>query len=186
MNKLEIKDIIREEKLLYIPTNYYFNCLIHQKRYTIWKYLKAFRLAQSYKYELNDKSASRIKKAYASLMYRIYQRKKNTLGEKCGVEIANHSTLGRRLDIWHGGVIISGTLGDDCVLHGNNVIGNKGNGDDEIPILGNGVDLGVGAVVIGGIHIADNCKIGANAVVMKDFKEAGSLIVGIPAQVKGK
>ena len=186
LNFSEVKQIIDEERLMYVAEQYRFMKWSHQKRYLIWKCLSCFRMAQYWKAVIKDSDTGMLKRLYAKVAYRYYFRQRNLYSEKSGVEIANHSTLGRRLDIWHGGVIISGHLGDDCVIHGNNVIGNKGNCDDEIPILGNRVDLGVGAVVIGGIHIADNCKIGANAVVMKDCKEAGSLIVGIPAQVKGK
>ena len=37
------------------------------------------------------------------------------------------------------------------------------------PIIGDNVDIGVGATIIGNITIADNIKIGAGAVVTKSF-----------------
>ena len=169
-----------------MPEQYWFMKWTHQKRYMIWKTLSCFRLAQYWKSEIHNQNAGMVYRRYAQIAYRYYFRKRNIYGEKSGVEIASHSVLGRGIDIWHGGVVISGRLGDDCVIHGNNVIGNKGNGDAGVPMLGNGVDLGVGAVVIGGVKIADGCRIGANAVVNKDFTEPGSLIVGVPAYVKGK
>lgn len=186
MNLHEVKNIIVEERRMYIPEQFRFMKWTHQKRYLIWRTLSSFRLAQYWKAEIQNKNAGRLRRTYAKLMYRYYFRQRNLYGEKSGVEISNQSVLGRRLDIWHGGVVISGRLGDDCVIHGNNVIGNKGNGDTKTPVLGDRVDLGVGAVVIGGVHIADGCRIGANAVVTRDFVEAGSLIVGVPASVKGK
>lgn len=66
-------------------------------------------------------------------------------------------------------------------MHGDNCIGNNGK-DDECPIIGSHVDIGVGAKILGGIHIADNCTIGAGAVVVNDFMEPGSVIGGIPAK----
>lgn len=186
MNYKEVKQIIVEERQMYVPEQYWFMKWSHQKRYLIWKCLACFRLAQYWKTVLQSNNSGKIQRIFAKLAYRHYFRQRNRYGEKTGVEIANHSVLGRRLDIWHGGVVISGHLGDDCVIHGNNVIGNKGNGDEKIPVLGNRVDLGVGAVVIGGVNIADGCRIGANAVVQKNFEEADSLIVGVPARVKGK
>lgn len=186
MELWEAKQVIAEEKKMYVPNQYRHMKWSHQKRYLIWKCLSSFRLAKYWKEEIHNPNTSALRRCYAKLAYRHYFRQKNIYGEKSGVEIANHSILGRRLDIWHGGVILSGQLGDDCVLHGNNVIGNKGNGDAQIPVLGNRVDLGVGAVVIGGVKIADNCRIGANAVVTKDFKEPNCLIVGVPAYAKGK
>ena len=48
------------------------------------------------------------------------------------------------------------------------------------------MDIGVGAVIIGNIEIADNIIIGANAVVNKSFKEEGITIAGVPARkIKG-
>lgn len=185
MTRSEVKQIINEERKMYVPEQYRFMKWSHQKRYLIWKCLSSFRLAQYWKAVSQDLHVNPAKRLFAKFAYRYYLRQRNLYGEKTGVEIANHSVLGRRLNIWHGGVIISGRLGDDCVIHGHNVIGNKGNGDEQTPILGNHIDLGVGAEIIGGVRIADGCRIGANAVVQKDFTEPGRLIVGIPAYVKG-
>lgn len=182
MTKQELKQIIAEEKAMYIRSNYTFQRFVHQKRYMIWRYLAWFRWAQYYKEQIV--AAPGLRKLYARLAYRFVLRRKNICGEKCGVEIANNCRIGRRLDIWHGGVVINAQLGDDCIVRGNNVLGNKGliksNGR---PNVGNGVDIGVGAVIIGNVRIADRCEIGANAVVTKDFLEPGSIIVGIPGRV---
>ena len=185
MRMREIKEIIEEERQLYIPERYLFMKLTHQKRYLIWKTLASFRLMQYWKSEILNRNCKFLKRLYAKLAYRHYFRQRNIYSEKSGVEISNLSVLGRRLNIWHGSVVISGHMGDDCVIHGNNVIGNKGNGDTTVPKLGNRIDLGVGAVVIGGVQIADDCIIGANAVVNKDCEKPGSMLVGIPAYAKG-
>lgn len=182
----EVKSIIEEERQLYVPEQYSRMKKSHQKRYLIWKTLASFRMCQYWREQRLRKNLGKLEWYIAKMALRYYFRQRNIYTEKSGVEISNLSVLGRRLDIWHGGVVISGHLGDDCVIHGNNVIGNKGYGNTEIPMLGDRVDIGAGAVVIGGIHVADDCIIGANAVVNKDFTEAGSLIVGIPAYVKGK
>lgn len=42
--------------------------------------------------------------------------------------------------------------------------------------------IGVGAVVLGDIELADNIAVGANAVVNKSFEEADIAIAGIPAK----
>ena len=72
------------------------------------------------------------------------------------------------------------------MIHGNNIIGNKGDKVGKTPTIGDRVDIGAGAVIIGGISVANDCVIGANAVVNKDFLETGSLIIGVPAYSKGK
>lgn len=42
--------------------------------------------------------------------------------------------------------------------------------------------IGSGAKIIGNVKIADNCVIGANSVVIKDFLEEGITIAGVPAK----
>lgn len=51
------------------------------------------------------------------------------------------------------------------------------------PHIGNNLWIGPGAKLFGKIDIADNCQIGANAVVNKTFDIHGSAIVGCPAKV---
>lgn len=51
------------------------------------------------------------------------------------------------------------------------------------PVLGDGVFVGAGARVLGGIHLGDDCTIGANAVVIDDIP-AGATAVGAPARCR--
>ena len=51
------------------------------------------------------------------------------------------------------------------------------------PVIGNNVDIGAGAKLIGRITIGDNVMIGANVVVRSDVP-ANSIAVGIPAVAK--
>jgi serine O-acetyltransferase len=52
----------------------------------------------------------------------------------------------------------------------------------EFPVIGDGVLVGAGARVLGGISLGDGCSIGANAVVIRDVP-AGATAVGVPAVV---
>ena len=165
MNKSELNDIIEEEKGIYIKKNYSFQKFTHSKRYMIWRFLSYYRLTQFYREEQNK--CSGLQKIITKIKTRYYTRKKNIYSEKCGIEISNGVRIGRRLRLWHGGVVINAHLGDDCLIHGNNVLGNK-------------------AVIIGKIEIADDCRIGANAVVTKSFTTPGSVIVGIPGRLLEK
>ena len=185
MNKQELQAIIAEEKSMYIKNNESFLRFVHQKRYMIWKYLSCFRWAQYYKEKIS--AAAGLRKLYAKLACRIMTRRKNIFGEKCGVEITNSSKLGSRLNIWHSGVVIDGVLGDDVSIRGNCVLGSKDlKCTSGRPVIGNGVEVGFGAAVIGNVTIADSCIIGANAVVTKSFPEPGTIIVGVPARALKK
>lgn len=102
-----------------------------------------------------------------------------------GIEIHPGATIGRRFFIDHGmGVVIGETaeIGDDCTLyHGVTLGGTSWNKGKRHPTLGNGVVVGAGAKVLGPITVADNARIGSNAVVVKDVA-AGTTVVGIPAR----
>jgi serine O-acetyltransferase len=102
-----------------------------------------------------------------------------------GIELPCEVTLGKRFRIDHfGGVIVSGdvVIGDDCVIRNGVTIGLRHTGVRGAPVLGNRVDVGAGAKILGPIHIGDDVAIGANAVVIKDVP-ANSIAVGIPARI---
>lgn len=185
MTKQELKKIIAEEKALYVKSNYRFRRFTHQKRCVIWLYLAWFRRAQFYKEQIA--SGSGFARLWAKLAYRFALRRKNIFGERCGVEITNNSQIGRRLSIWHSGVVIDAQLGDDVSIRGNMVLGSKDlRCTSGRPVIGNGVEIGYGAAIIGNVTIADGCIVGANAVVTKDFLEPGTVIVGVPARAHKK
>lgn len=54
--------------------------------------------------------------------------------------------------------------------------------NNDAPRLGNNIILGLGLVVLGGITLADNIAIGANALVNKSFYESDVAIAGVPAK----
>ncbi|MEE4382477.1 MAG: DapH/DapD/GlmU-related protein [Pseudomonadales bacterium] len=102
----------------------------------------------------------------------------------CGIELPCEAQVGRRLVIDHfGGIVVSGyaVLGDDCRLRNGVVIGLKNVEDPCAPVIGNRVDIGAGAKVLGPIRIGDGVKIGANAVVLSDVPD-GAVAVGVPAR----
>jgi serine O-acetyltransferase len=103
-----------------------------------------------------------------------------------GIEIHPGAKLGRRLVIDHGmGVVIGETaeVGDDCIIfHGVTLGGLKFDPVKRHPTIGSRVLIGAGAKVLGPVLIADDCRIGANAVVSKNM-EAGSTAVGNPATI---
>lgn len=104
-----------------------------------------------------------------------------------GVEIHPGAVLGRRLFIDHGmGVVIGETaeVGEDVtIFHGTTLGGTSMTKGKRHPTIGNRVVIGAGAKVLGPIHIGDDVKIGANAVVVKDVPP-GSVSVGVPAKAR--
>jgi serine O-acetyltransferase len=105
-----------------------------------------------------------------------------------GTDLPCETRVGRRLRIDHSyGIVISGDawLGDDVILRNGVTIGLRRTGVRGSPVIGDRVDIGAGAKVLGTIHIGDDVSIGANAVVLTDVP-AYSVAVGIPARISSK
>lgn len=103
-----------------------------------------------------------------------------------GIELPCEAIVGRNFVIDHfGGIIVSGyaRFGDNCRIRNGVVVGLRRVDDPVAPIIGNNVDIGSGAKLLGPITIGDNSLIGANAVVLIDVPP-NSIAVGVPATVK--
>jgi serine acetyltransferase len=99
-----------------------------------------------------------------------------------GIELPARTKVGVGLCIYHavGLVVHKGVIiGNNCVLRQGVTIGNRGEGGaaNLLPVIGNNVEFGAGAIVIGNVKIGDNVMIGAGAVVTKDIPP-NSVVVG--------
>ena len=148
---------------------------IQDPAYLIARYLRFLR-KEEYFFNVRQDCLGKI-------LYLYYFRKKNLLGNKLGFKIPKNC-FGPGLTIYHHGNIIvneAARIGANCRLHGNNCIGNKGH-VDLAPIIGDSLDLGFGACVIGGVTLGDHATVGANAVVVKSNPENAITLVGVPAR----
>ena len=102
------------------------------------------------------------------------------------IEIHPGATIGKGLLIDHGcGVVIGETtvIGDDCTIYQGVTLGGTGKETGKRhPTLGNNVMVGAGAKILGPFTVGDNCKIAANAVLLREV-EPDSTCVGVPARV---
>lgn len=117
-----------------------------------------------------------------SLIYKIAYKMVQIL---TGIELPCEAEVGDNLRIDHfGGIIVSGfaKLGDNCVLRNGVTIGLKNIENPKAPSIGNNVDIGAGAKILGDIIIGNNVSIGANSVVLKDVPD-NSIAVGVPAKI---
>lgn len=103
----------------------------------------------------------------------------------CGITIGSSARIGRRLCIEHHGCIVihgASVIGDDCLIRHGVTIGNSGYDDlFGAPTIGNRVQIGAGAKILGRITIGDGVIIGANAVVVHDVAEDW-VVGGVPAR----
>lgn len=121
-------------------------------------------------------------RAPLTLLYRIMFKATEIF---CGIMLPYSVPIGRRLTIEHfGGVIISATrIGDDVTIRQNTTIGVASKSSPRgRPTIGDGVDIGAGAVILGNITIGRGAVIGANAVVISDIPDF-AVAVGVPARV---
>ncbi len=182
MNR-ELKNIIENEKKLYMPyvknrKDFLMAKFMHEESYEIFRWIKELRISEYYAKERDEKGGLLNK-----VRCLFHGRKMTKYGNALGYFIST-GVLGKDVKIFHrGNVIINyrSVIGDGCKLHGDNCIGNNGSTTD-CPVLGKNVDVGIGAKIIGGVTIADDIKIGANAVVTKSFLEPGITIAGVPAK----
>jgi serine O-acetyltransferase len=103
-----------------------------------------------------------------------------------GIELPCEVSVGRNFVIDHfGGIIISGyaKFGDNCRIRNGVVVGLRRIEEKRAPIIGNCVDVGSGAKLLGPITIGNNVLIGANAVVLCDVPD-DSVAVGVPATIR--
>jgi serine O-acetyltransferase len=103
----------------------------------------------------------------------------------CGISIGSTAKIGRRLSIEHHGCIVihgDSVIGDDCLIRHGVTLGNSGFKDlYGAPTLGNRVQIGAGAKLLGRISIGDDAIVGANAVVTRDVPDH-AIVGGIPAR----
>ena len=105
-----------------------------------------------------------------------------------GIEIHPGAQIGMGTLIDHGsGVVIGETsiIGDRVTIYQGATIGATGNETEfkRHPTLGDDIVVGSGSKILGPVNIGDNCKIGANSVVLRDMP-ANSTAVGVPAKIK--
>lgn len=99
-----------------------------------------------------------------------------------GCDIPSRTKIGAGFVIHHcTGIVINpnAVIGENCTIRGGAVIGSTNKG---VPILGDNVNMGVHAIIIGNVQIGNGCVIGAGSVVTKSFPD-NSVIAGVPAKL---
>jgi serine O-acetyltransferase len=104
-----------------------------------------------------------------------------------GIEIAVRCPIGRGLFLPHtqGTVIGAWSIGDNATIFQGVTLGAKeldfSYTEESRPKLGDGITIGSGAKVLGGLTLGDGVRVGANSVVLSSFTDS-VLLVGAPAR----
>lgn len=159
------------------PLKFYFRLWAKVDGCMAYHYLKALR---KYEYAINCHKNGPIGNMIV-LLRKVYLRR---LSAKYNI-IISPNTVGYGLYLPHiiggGIVVICESMGNNCVINTNVLIGKK-DFEDEKPIIGDNIEINSGAVIFGKIKIGNNAKIAPNTVVFKDVPEYG-LVSGVPAQL---
>jgi len=104
-----------------------------------------------------------------------------------GIELSASTIIGRRLAIVHQhGIVIHprAVIGDDCVIRQGVTLGGLRPmpGVSRAPTLGDRVEVGAGAMIVGRIVIGDDVVIGPNAVVMTNVP-SGSIVASPQSRI---
>lgn len=111
------------------------------------------------------------------LMYRLGQR-------SGGIMLPYTVRVGRRVKLEHFGgmILVAQTIGNDVIIRQNTTFGIASlDALHDRPVIGNGVQIGAGAVIVGRLHVGDGAIVGANAVVTKSVPP-GAVVGGVPAR----
>jgi serine O-acetyltransferase len=96
-----------------------------------------------------------------------------------GADIPLNSKIGGGLLIPHpNGIVIhpAATIGVNCLIFQQVTVGTReGSG---VPQIGDHVDVGAGAKILGAVEIGSHARVGANAVIIEDVEE-GKVALGI-------
>jgi serine O-acetyltransferase len=143
----------------------------------VYRYLKCLRHCE---YHFNNTGI------FHKLSYSFYKIKLHRLGFKYNIRIPIN-VCGYGLKLYHlaggGGCLVNAKkIGNYCSLQTGVLLGNAHHSEEEKPTLGNYVEFGPGAKVLGKVLIGDNVFIAANAVVTKDIP-SNSIVGGVPAKI---
>lgn len=146
--------------------------LREQSLWAIWVYRFGRRV---------DRRRNGLRKKLMLQWYWFLYRLVETL---TGISLPKAAAIGAGLRIWHfGGIFIHPgvVMGRNCTLRQGVTLGDKGDGGGA-PVVGDNVDFGSCAHVIGPVHIGSNVKVGALTIVLSNVPE-GASVVGNPGRV---
>jgi len=122
-------------------------------------------------------------RAPASIAYRVVYRGVIAMW---GIDLPYNVKIGRRFQVQHHGCVHFGPreAGDDVTVRHSVTVGLLRLNASKFPVIGNRVEIGPGACIVGGIRVGDDCFIAANTVVTNSIP-SGSTIIGNPAMRLG-
>lgn len=129
---------------------------------------------------INELKLGTVKKIYLVIYWPVFRFVETVTG----ISLPIGAEIGPGLRIWHFGNIFinsGAVIGENCTLRQGVTIGNR-HENGPLPVIGDNVEFGAYAQVLGGVRIGDNAKIAAMSVVLEDVPN-NATVAGIPAKV---
>lgn len=100
-----------------------------------------------------------------------------------GIDLPYNAKIGRRFRIVHHGAVFIGAreIGDDVTIRHSVTIGLNRKHERRAPRIGNRIEIGPGACIVGDIQVDDDSVIGANTVLAQNVT-ASSTVLGVPGR----
>jgi len=105
-----------------------------------------------------------------------------------GIHVPRSTKLGRRVHIWHFGstLLRARSIGNDVHIRHDTTVGPVRSADNHepeaLPIIEDGVDLGSGTCIMGGVTVGQGAVVFANSVVLEPVPP-GVTVFGVPARI---
>lgn len=99
----------------------------------------------------------------------------------CGIDLPYNVKIGRRVRFVHHGCIVIGawSVGDDVTIRGPATVGLARRNATGTPVIGNGVELGPRACIVGNVVVGEGAFVGPHTVLTEDLP-AGEMALGNP------
>lgn len=156
------------------------------ERYPVRPFLKEQSIWAIWVYRFGRRVDGRSDSVVKRLLTKIYWLLFRVIETLTGISLPKSARIGPGLRIWHFGNIVVHTeaiIGANCTLRQGVTIGNR-HEDGPVPSVGDNVDFGAYAQVLGDVRIGNGCRIGAMSVVLDDVAD-GATAVGNPARIVG-
>ena len=166
-----MEEIIKADLYRYVPKSYSFISL-----------LQGFR-SQGFRY-MFFRRKTRIYSKYNPLWYLCWILKRHYM-YKYGFQIGG--TIGKGFFIGHFGTVVVNedtVIGENCnIAHGVTIGVTRRGKKTGVPVIGNEVWIGTGAVIVGKIKVGNNVLIAPNSFVNFDVPD-NSIVIGNPGVIK--
>lgn len=173
--KKDLKFYLMEDKKQYnLPSYWRLGLILGYEKCHIWRYVRCLRL---YEYALNNSGGitGKIRLIFRKIRF-------SQLKLKTGVMVLPN-TIGYGFRILHmtGGIMIScKSAGNYLTVSGGVVVGQR-DSIENIPTLGENVNLAVGCKIIGKLKIGNNVMVAPNSFVFRNVPD-NCTVVGVPSK----